>query len=50
MIWSFAGVGSAGADDFIARLAPDRDPMVVVSIAAGPISPAVNFRTPGSCA
>ena len=38
--------GSAGADDFAASLAPDPDPMVVASIAATPITPAVNFRTP----
>jgi hypothetical protein len=38
--------GSAGADDFAASLAPDPDPMVVASIAASPITPAVNFRTP----
>ncbi len=38
--------GSAGADDFAASLAPDPDPMVVASIAAGPITSAVNFRTP----
>jgi hypothetical protein len=37
---------STGADDFAASLAADPDPMVVASIAATPITPAVNFRTP----
>jgi hypothetical protein len=38
--------GSAGADDFVASLAPDPDPTVVAAIAAKPITPSVNFRTP----
>ncbi len=37
---------TAGADDFAASLAPDPDPMVVASVAARPINPSVNFRTP----
>jgi hypothetical protein len=37
---------TAGADDFAASLALDPDPMVVATSAAGPITPAVNFRTP----
>lgn len=37
---------TAGADDFAASLAPDPDPLVVASLAAAPIIPAVNFRTP----
>lgn len=38
--------GSAGVDDFAASLAPDPDPAVVATLAATPITPAVNFRTP----
>ncbi|WP_422003189.1 G1 family glutamic endopeptidase [Reyranella sp.] len=37
---------TAGADDFQASLATDPDPLVVATIAAAPITPAVNFRTP----
>lgn len=38
--------GSAGTDGFAASLAPDPDATVVAGIAAAPITPAVNFRTP----
>jgi hypothetical protein len=38
--------GSVGTDDYAACLASDPDPLLLASIAAGPITPAVNFRTP----
>jgi hypothetical protein len=37
---------TAEADAFAASLAPDPDPLVVAAVAAQPITPAVNFRTP----
>ena len=45
-LFSLPDFGSAGVDDFAASLAPDPDPMVVASLAAAPITPAANFRTP----